>query len=73
MIKDFKIEAIKSGRAIKSIKITSSISNTNNSFDEFYENYLKEINGSDTIDNKKIAERIFKLSRGKNGEKDSSI
>lgn len=73
LIKDFKIEAIKSGRAIKSIKITSSISNTNNSFDEFYENYLKEINGNDTIDNKKIAERIFKLSRGKNGEKDSSI
>lgn len=61
LIKDFKIEGIKTGRAIRKIKITSAMSNTNNNFEEFYENYLKEINGSDTIDNKKIAERIFKL------------
>ena len=60
LIKDFKIEAIKTGRAIRKIKITSAMSNNLN-FEQFYENYLKEANVSDTIDNKKIAERIFKL------------
>ena len=60
LIKDFKIEAIKSGRAIKSIKITSSISK-NNSFEDFYENYLNEAGINDNLENKKIAEKIFKL------------
>ena len=64
LIKNFKISLVKQGRITKYINISGDISPK--TFNEFYENWLKESKLNDTIENKKIAESLYKLSRGKN-------
>ena len=62
LIKNFKISLVKQGRITKYINISGDISPK--TFNEFYENWLKESKLNDTIENKKIAESLYKLSRG---------
>ena len=64
LIKNFKINLVKQGRLTRYINISGDI--TPRTFNEFYENWLNESKLNNTIENRKIAESLYKLSRGKN-------
>lgn len=59
IISNFKIELVKIGRINKLVKITSYLNKTKTSFEEDYQEWLKETGLEDTLGNKKIYQSIY--------------